>query len=245
MTAQSAREDAEIQDAIDASEEPRTKPLSQLTGGGDGFPGVEQFEMEPSRRGLPVPSQGALLIILLLAVTAGVIYAMRATQSEIKSDSESQEAEAKIDQALIKLTGGTNSGGDPTLNQDIDSLFADSDRIVTMFSTDMTRQQVPIEFLQRKPFVQAMSKKSQDTSQPTAAAIAEADQKQQQREQLERQLAALTLQTVIMGRVNVAVIDNDLVQQNHKISGFIVKKINKMSVELEAGGEIFILNMCE
>ena len=208
------------------------------------------FDLAPLKRGPSLLSQGTLLILLVLAIAVGVIYMMRLSQGEIAPEPGSKEAEAKIDQALAKLTKrDVLPMNDPLRAGNLDVLFRDTEKVITMFSIDLTEHQVPIGFVQRNPFVFAMAKRQSAVDFMDASNLAERlkqkQREQQRRAELEREISKLVLQTVILGPVNVAVINSDMVKTGQVIGSFEIRKIQRMSVELVADGRMFTLSMSE
>ena len=225
----------------------KTMPLTSVTGTAE-IPEVDEFESDPVRSGKSLLNQGTLLIALLLGVAAAIIYGMRVSQGEIHSAASTVEAEAKIDQALARLSKSQAlPDDDPLKSGNINKLFRDTDLIISMFSSDLTSQQVPIESLQCNPFIltRAKSEPAIDT-QPVSPYRNQRHKKAQQRmQELNKELAGLQLQTVIIGNVNVAVINDDLYQTNHTVGSFKVTKISKMAVDFEADGRAFSLTMSQ
>ncbi len=225
----------------------KTTPLMAGAGSAN-LPEIDDFESEPARNGRSLFNQSTMLILLLLGVAAALIYTMRVSQGEISSTASTLEAEAKIDQALARLTSSQDLPEDDLLrSENLDEIFRDTDLIISMFSSDLTSQQVPIEYLQCNPFIVTLANSDSATEILPAAQYGDQRRKkaQQRMQELNTELAGLKLQTVIIGNVNVAVINDDLYQKNHAVGSFKVTKIIKMSVDLEADGQTFSLSMSQ
>ena len=231
----------EVDTAFDGSA--KTMPLMS---GGASLPEVDEFESEPIKNSRSILNQSTLLILLMLGVAAILIYTMRLSQGEIRSAESTIEAEAKIDQALARLTKSRAlPQDDPLRHGNLDELFRDTDLIISMFSSDLTSHQVPIEYLQRNPFILTLALTDPTADMQPVALQNDGKRKklQQRMEELNKELAGLKLQTVILGNVNVAVINDDLFQETHTVGSFTVTKISKMSVQLEADDKTFTLTM--
>ena len=234
----------EVDGGPDQSEDqPKTKSMSAIMGEGESFPDADEtFGLDGSKKRSKLLSHSTVLVFLLVGIAIAVIYVMRLSQGEIESAPGSKEAADRIDAWIKSATGpGTASAGTP----DIDSLFGNVDEILTKFSSDQTGNQVPIEYLQRNPFVLANAPSSggEPVALPGPAVDHEANRRQERLEELQGELANLELQTVIIGRMPVAVINNDLIREGHKIGAFRIQKIQQRSVVLTAEGEVFSLEL--
>ncbi len=182
-------------------------------------------------------SQGTLLILLVACIAAGSIYAMKAAQGEIALNPAAKEVEARVEQALAKLTNPQAlPQNDPLLKRNLDDLFRDTAAIIAMFSDDMTQRQVPIEFVQKNPFL---------VWQPAPTVVSDAAPVNDDRgvKKLRNELSRLKVQTIMFSSRPVAVIDGEIVQPGAQLGSFTVKEIKQFSVVLEAAGQIFTLAM--
>ncbi len=210
----------------------------------EGLPEAEEFQFEEQKIKRKVLTQGTMLILVIFVIAAGTIWGMRVSQRSEGPSKLTQEHEAKIDNALKRLSSASGPAHDDPINPaNIKKLFKDTDSIVSMFSTDPTKQQVPIDKIKKNPFVLPLF---QSTSTVDAGFDArrsqEADRKH--REKLERELEGFDLQSVMNGAMPVAIINNDLLQPGQEIGSFTIKAINDVSVKLESrGGMVFMLEM--
>ncbi|MBI1336808.1 MAG: hypothetical protein GC164_07590 [Phycisphaera sp.] len=228
------------QDGIDGPDDESDKSLS-LMGGvmqSEGLPEAD-LDMQSTRGSSKLLSHGSMLVVLIFVVAAGSIYAMKVTQGAIRSDPQTKEVEARVEQALAKLSRpSAMAQDDPLLQQNLGSLFKDTDAIVSMFKSDMTAHQVPIEYVQKNPF-------ELYNESPVADASADPGAGANNRvlQQLEMELGDLELQTVMLGARPVAVISGEIVQPGQSVGSFKVKTISQLAVVLEASGHDFTLSL--
>jgi len=191
-------------------------------------------------------NQGTLMMIVLLLVAGGGIYAMRVTRSDVSKNDASAAIEAKIEQALAKLTKPEAlRDDDPLLRRNIRQLFQDTDAVVSMFSVDNIEQQVPIEFVKKNPF------KLHTQAKATTALAGDSDSLQAQREReklvrnLKREFSTLTIQSIMIGRVPLAMINNEICRVGDTVGSFKVVAIRTegLAVDLSAYGMAFQLKL--
>jgi hypothetical protein len=184
--------------------------------------------------------QGTLLLLIVFVVGAGTLYAMRLSKVELHSSKSIKEVEARIEQALAKLDKVESMRkDDPLAAQNLNALFQDTGSIVAMFSTDMTQRQVPIEYIKKDPFVSMLPAATKADGKP------DPDNKsaRERKHRIEMEFADLKLQTVMQGRVPVAVISGQFVRTGQTLGSFVVKAIDGMSVTLEADGQPYTLQI--
>lgn len=190
--------------------------------------------------GNSVISQGTLLIIVAFVVAAGSLLIMRQQRADPESTA-GKEVEAKIEEALAKLSKpGAMAENDMLRKENINTLFRDTNAVVAMFTSDVTQQQVPVEFLKKNPFQIAITRPVEMAANPVANNEA---QRQKKLEALRLELKDLELQSIMQGRVPVAVINGQLMQSGQKLGNFVIKEINGLNVVLEGDGERFTLTM--
>lgn len=195
------------------------------------------------RSGGRLLGQGTLLLLIVFVIAAGTIYAMHLTKGDLKSGSKSvKEVEARIEQALAKLNKPeAMRSDDPLAPANLTALFQDTGSIVAMFSTDMTQRQVPIEFIKKDPFELSVAK--DDQKAPVRNDSESARQARDRKQRIEMEFAQLKLQTVMQGRVPVAVVNGQFTRVGQTLGSFVVKAIDGTSVKLEVDGQIFELQM--
>lgn len=200
------------------------------------------LDLESLKPGSKLFNQGTLLIVVVAAVAAACLSTMRLSQGELISNAATKQFEAVVDTALAKLNNKESlAADDPLQHNNLSSLFQDPDEIVAVFSVDVIQQQVPIEFVQKNPFVLP---KSRVVSKPTRPNTPKTiDSRTAQRSKLERELHGLQLQSVVGGPNPVAIINRKLIQVNQAVGRFKVVAIRDRGVELVAGGHKFTLRM--
>ncbi len=208
----------------------------------EGLPEAEEFDLglsggKPSRKML---THGTMLIVIIFVIAAGTLYGMRRSQRNDGLNNYSKEAEAKVDEALARLSKPDNK--DDALNPDnIRKLFKDTDEVVEVFSTDMTQRQVPVQFIKKNPFVLPVFQ-SADSGPDTT----QDDSERARRETLEklhRELETLELQSIMEGDRPVAIISGELIQPGQTIGSFKLTAISGITVELNSHGHTFTLQL--
>ncbi len=222
-------------DATAAGGEERQTPLTGLVAG-DSLPEAGGFEEEGGRSSRLPLSHGSLLIVLVAVIAAGSLYLMRASQGQMIVDSEAKSLEAKIEQALAKLTNPQAlKADDPLLSSNLQVLFRDTDAVVGMFTEDTSKHQVPLNALKKNPFLLTLARPVFDGQPLDPGSVLT--------QQLGTEFKDLKLDTVMQGARPVAIINGRLVQPGDRIGNFTVKSIEGVSVKLEAGKETFTLTM--
>jgi hypothetical protein len=173
-----------------------------------------------------------LLVGLVFVIAAGSLYLMRKTQTELFAGEAAAELESKIDEALA---GNLIAAKDDAQN---------TDEIVSMFSTDPARQQVPLQYVQRNPFILPTPPPTEAPAEPAAPSPTDEAQRRAQRvAELKMEIARLKLQTVMQGRFPMAIINGEIVKVGQKLGSFRIDKITERSVELSAGEYQVTLHM--
>lgn len=226
------------------TDEPQSLSLLGGVAGGDGGTDAADLDLNSLSAGGKVLNNGTMLLLMIFVVAAGTIYAMRVTQGDITVGAAAKSIEAKVEQALAKLTKPEAlDPNDPLLKENLVTLFKDTDEIVSTFSTDPSRHQVPINYVQKNPFYLPTRPKVV-APKPVSANKAEEDRLEALKN-LENEFKGLQLQTVMQGRVPVAIINGELVQPGQMIGSFKVKSIkaSELLVELENPLKNYTLSM--
>ncbi|MFW6060569.1 MAG: hypothetical protein ACODAQ_10325 [Phycisphaeraceae bacterium] len=186
-------------------------------------------------------SQSTILVVVVLVIAVGSLYAMRLTQGDL-SDTDSQ-IEAKIEQTLIKLGNPEAMSADSPLRpENLQALFRDTDQIISTLEIDLTGRQVPSDEIQKNPFELAI-----DRSQP-ADPDAAAGRRQAELERLREELSQLNLQSVMGdGDGAIAVIGGEFYQVGQTVGSFEITAVDgsNSTVQLTAADETFVLKMGE
>jgi len=228
----------------DASTDETAQAMSLMGGivGPEGLPELEQIGGQTPKARRRLLTQGTMLILVVFVIAAGTLYGMRLSQRHEGPSAQVKSAEAKIDQALAKLSNPTGVGkDDPLQSGNIDKLFQDTDSLVSVFSADMTARQVPAQFVKKNPFVFPVF---QSVPMPGEDRQAQEEKSKKARlSKLQGELDRLELQSIMQGARPVAVINSELVQPGQTVNGFTVKAIHDFWVQMEAEGELFTLRM--
>jgi hypothetical protein len=186
---------------------------------------------------LPISAGGGrrwtMLVGVVFVIAAGSLYLMRKTQTELLGGETAAELESKIDQALASNLIAASDDAQNT------------DEIVSMFSTDPARQQVPLQYVYRNPFILPTPQADEPQAAPVVAQSPNDQAKRQAQHlaELKSQVARLKLQTVMQGRFPLAIINGEIVKTGQSIGNFRVDKITDRTVELSAGDHTFTLLM--
>lgn len=185
-------------------------------------------------------NQSTILVIVVLVIAAGSLYAMRLTQGEITTEAGAK-IEAKIEQTLIKLGNpATMSEDNPLRPENLQALFRDTDEIISTLKFDLSGRQVPSDQVRKNPFQLAIKKEAPVTPDTSGR------QREAQLERLRAELSSLNLQSVMgAGGSAVAVIDGEFYQVGQSVGSFRITAIQGSGsiVELSALGEKFQLTM--
>ncbi len=240
--------DFERQDDLPADEEQeRTMPL--LGGGSSDLPEAADLEFQSIGDGSgKVFNHGTALVLIVAVIAGGAFYFMRASQGDLGPDEQTASAQARVEQALAQLSQPEQMPDDDPLRPDnLNKLVGDSASVIAMFTDDIASRQVPLEYVQKNPFVLYRPQEAQadpdDDDGPTAEEL-EAERRRKQaeaeRRRIEREAGRLQLDGV-MG--NVAIISGETVREGASVGEFTVERITRDSIVLKAGDHRFELNM--
>jgi len=220
------------------TDEPMSMTLSSI-GRGDNLPDDGEFE-PASTSDKNLLSHSAILIAVVAVVAIGSLYIMRATQGDLTVSKEAQEVEAKIANTLDRLNmPSLLQSGDPLLADNLNDLLASTDEVIAIFGHDVREQQVPIEEVKKDPFSLASQ---QDENSNTN--IDNTNQQNDRRHaKLNKELAKLDLQSIMMGARNIAVIGGEFYKQGDRVGSFTVAEIDKLTITLDAAGFAFELRL--
>lgn len=229
-------------DSAETSETERAMALMSGVARPEAGDGDAEFLDAPPKQGLKL-NQSTMLLLVVLLIAGGSIYLMRLSQTEASTNGASKEVEARIEQAIAKLMNKDAMAENDSLSRkNIDSLFERPEHMMDVLNADPSRKQVPLEFVQKNPFMLPSSK-------AVAAEVSEGPAPVRTNEisrRIEKELKELKLQSVMNGgRTPVALINNQLVQPGQTLGSFTVKAITGMTVELAIEDKVFKLNMEE
>lgn len=230
-------------------DEPQSIPLMGGVARPEGIPEATDLDLDSGAAPTRSVSAGTLIILGVLVVAAGSLYAMRLSQQDIAAGTAAaKDVEAKVEQALAKLTQPqAMAADDPLAKRNLDALFRDTDSIITMFASDMTKRQVPIDYVQKNPFVLPVTREPDPTPVPGAPVQVVERRDDGRLKKIQAEVKELKLQTVMEGRVPVAIINGSFVQVGQKVGSLVLKSLDSKtrSVELEWENQTFKLTMEE
>lgn len=224
-------------------DEPKTMSLlgGVAGGGGGGFGGMSDADLaamdNAGKSGLL--NQNVLIVVAVVLVAAGTLYAMRLTQGDLKPQID-KAVEGRIEDALVKLANRDKlDPNNPIRSENIDELFRDTESILGMFSADVAATQVPIEYVKKNPF--------ELTGKADGGVVVPVNDgekaRARRRAQLESELSNYKLNSVMLGTRKIAIIGSDFKQEGDTLGSFKVEKIEELSVTLSAEGETFQLTI--
>ncbi|MCC6581604.1 MAG: hypothetical protein IT440_14320 [Phycisphaeraceae bacterium] len=182
-------------------------------------------------------SQGTLLLLLIVVIAGGTLYAMRQSTRGMWGDVVSTDVEAKVEAALARFAGHPEAGAK------VGAWFEDSSVFVRLFDYDVAQRQVPLEQVRKNPFRLVLAAEPARSVRPGDDNQAKTQARAQRKQKLELELKTYNLQTVMRGRIPVAIVSGQFVRQGQSLGSFTVKAIDQMSVRLEADNEEYTLNM--
>lgn len=183
-----------------------------------------------------VPS-GVLLLVVVLGVAAAVLYTMRLTGSVGKMDDAAKSAELQIEQALAALRGKTHGTA-----EDEPAGMDSTSQVIAMFADDPTAKQVDPDQLSKNPF--ALRAAARDGTTTASVDAPDVDMGAQlQARKLRDEVSRMQLQTVMHGRVPLAVISGQMVREGDRFGSFRVAAIERMAVVLDSEGNTYRLTM--
>lgn len=224
-----------------AEEEQSTLSLMGGVAKPEGLPEAADLDLEAlnvSRRKI---SQGTMVIIMVVLIAAGSLYAMRIGQGDLSAGGVPTEVMTKIEAALAK-SSPTNSNQAQVHNASMKSAFRDTDTIVNMFNTDVTQSQVPIEYVQKNPF--ALPIVAQIETNLSADNPGNAVRLKEKQRKLQAAFDKLSLQSVMANaRIPVVVIDGQFYKAGQEVGPFTITKIHDRGVDMTSDGIEFALSM--
>ena len=204
-----------------------------------GLPEAAELDLDALTASRRKISQGTLIILLVVVIAAGSLYAMRLGQGDLSAGGVSAEVMKKIETALARANP-TNGASVHIVA--MRSAFRDTDSIVNMFNTDVTRHQIPLEYVQKNPF--ALPTLQVVKTNSASAGTADAARLREHQAKLKAQSQKLELQSVMAnGRIPVVVIDGQFYKTGQQVGPFTITRIHDRGVDLEADGLKFSLSM--
>ena len=211
------------------SESPNTMSLMGIASGDEAISNADDvFGVQAVDESARIRNQGLMILGGVALVAVGAIFAMRMTQGSL-TDAGSAEAAAKIEQVYIKLTSGQMSQDDPLRAENITDLLSDTDEAVAMFTRDYASQQVPVEYVQKNPFMLNLPKSA------TPAVDRTPENNKKREEQLRRlrdSARRLTINSIMAGTNPRVFINNDMYSVGDEIDAFVIDQIDRHNIIL-------------
>lgn len=240
------RNESTIQNSSATMEVDESSKTLPLMGGVIGLePTDPESDITSSKSRLNMLSHGTLLLLLVATIAAGSLYLMRVTHVKIERVDVNRDAAAKIEQALAKLANPqAMDSADPLRSVNMQTLFHNTEAVVSMFTNDQTQHQVPLEFLKKNPFLEIMERPIVVTGLADPIAPKSNTSIEDQARKIDTELRSLRLEMVVEGSNPIAMINGRAVRVGDQLGRFTVKAINGRSVELQLPeGTIYSLLM--
>lgn len=206
----------------------------------DALPDAADLDVTAVKSPNRMLNQGTMIVIAAFVVGAGSIYAMRIAQAGT-SGGVASEVEQKIEQTLIQLSNRQLISPESGVHGDHIAWVRDGGQaILKLLQDDGVEKQVPIEFVKKNPFRLAVVAKATLPDEPVVAVDTAAIQRIRKARE---EFAKLRLQTVMKGRPNAAVINDEIYREGQKIGLLTVTRIDPLSVTLSVEGQDFVLKM--
>jgi hypothetical protein len=226
--------------AVTPEDEPPTMPLIGGIVRPDGLPEAADLDLGAIKSSNPMLNQGTMLIVGAFVIAAVLLLAMKLGVGSGGDTSANREFVQKIEQTLIQLNNRDAISPDsPFHSASIQKIRQDADAIGKIFDIDYTQKQVPIEYVKKNPFRLAIV----HAATPDGPVVQVDNRALQRQRQLESEFARLKLQTVMKGRPNVAIINDEICREGQKIGSFTIARIDGLTVSLTAEGHTFTLEM--
>ena len=229
-------------DDAGTEEEPSQIPLMTGVGRPEGIDG--DIDYSSLDGGSKLMSKGTMLIVTIMLIAAGTLYAMRLSQGDNQQSEEVRKSEAKVEQLMTQLKSAQALGGDHRMAKgSIEALLNDSEFIIAQLDVDPSKRQVPVEFTKKNPFYLFIER---PVDAPVVKVEPNAEEKRlaELMKKLETEISRMKIQSILPnGRRPVAIIDNKIVQVGEAVGSFKVKEIQKLAVILEVDGKEFTLSI--
>jgi hypothetical protein len=186
-------------------------------------------------------NEGVVLLVVVLAIASGVLLIMRQTGKASLTGGLSS-VELQIEKALTQMSG-INAG---QANQPGDTPLPTTEQVVAMFSTDPAAKQVKLAELKFNPFALRVTTRLTEVAVDPVSnpgPSVEDRRAKLRAQELRDELGKLELQTVMKGRVPMALVSGEVVRERAKLGSFTVVAIEPMAVILAADGNTYRLTM--
>jgi len=225
------------------------EPGSMSLMGGVARPeGVEEagdLEFESLSAGSRLFSRSTMLIVAVVLVAAGALYAMRSSLGREEPDAEMKKSEARIEELLSKHQ---KTGANPA-----DNLNDEGARfIITQLESKVERAQVPVELTKQNPFALFLPEKPKPKDDGPKIDLA-AQRKQAKIARMQSEIQKFKLQSVVPSGARPVAILNGKISPKGGVVGefefdgetvqFKIKEITQTGVVLAAEDQTFELKL--
>jgi hypothetical protein len=240
-----------------SADAPTSEPASMSLMGGiarpEGMEDAGDLDFASMDQSSKLLTKSTMLVVLVVLIAAGALYAMRMTQGDGKPDDALKKAEARI----ATLLGDLKKNGDQASK--LTGALDDTQVMLDVLDHDPTKAQVPIEYTKQNPFALLLPDKKDSNVLKPINHTPKVDPVVEARKRLLKKanevVAKMKLQSVVPnGARSLAIINNKIVQLNGvvetfesdgKTVAFKVIKVQNVSVVLEAAGKIFTLSLAK
>ncbi|MEM7577577.1 MAG: hypothetical protein AAF328_08885 [Planctomycetota bacterium] len=223
------QEETTFDESMDDAQPPQSMPLlGALTHDDD--EGLDPLAYDSAEENKRIATQSAILIAIVALIAGGVLVGMRLTQGS--------GADAGSSDQLTKIQTFIRKAENPDLVDDKDaqnpnnlgSMIADADAIVSKIATDYPEKAVTLEDVQKNPFELSFLQSSTDSD----VSVDFAERRRQDiLKALSNEFGMLQLQSIMgSGRRSVAVIDNEFYRLGQRVGSFRVAGIQDGRVGL-------------
>ena len=234
---QTIRKDALVKAGHPASgeDQEQMRAMSMLAGaaGPQDVPQAVDLDLSSLQESRGV-GRGVMLLLLVLGVAAGSIYLMRTGHGDIKAGPEARKVEARVEQALAKLSRkDALAPNDPLRPDNLKALFSNSTKLLQQLASDPTEHQVPITHVQKNPFYLVGEKKAEpEVKKPTGPdpRVVRLDTRLKE---VRKEFESLAVQTVVGGARPMAIINGELLAPGQVVGAFTITRIADLRVELD------------
>ncbi|MEM1098688.1 MAG: hypothetical protein AAGH92_07860 [Planctomycetota bacterium] len=214
----------------------------------DGEDDLDPLAYDSAEENKRIATQSAILIAIVALIAGGVLVGMRLTQGG-GTDQGASDQLTKIETFIRKAENPDLVDEKDAQNpNNLGSMLADADTIVSKIATEYPEKAVPLEDVQKNPFELAFLQQSQDNE----AGVDFAERRRQDiLKALSNEFGMLQLQSIMgSGRRSVAVIDNEFYRLGQRVGSFRVAGIQAGRVglipvdfEMRPGDPRFILEI--
>ncbi|MEM1446004.1 MAG: hypothetical protein AAGF84_08120 [Planctomycetota bacterium] len=222
-------EEKTFDESMEETHEPQSMPLlGALTSDED--EGLDPLAYDSAEENKRIATQSAILIAIVALIAGGVLVGMRLTQGGGTSG-EASEQLTKIETFIRKAENPELVDAKDAQNpNNLGSMIADADTIVSKIATEYPEKAVPLEDVQKNPFVLAFMQSAEESDIEQESAER---RRQDILNALSNEFGLLQLQSIMgSGRRSVAVIDSEFYRLGQRVGSFRIAGIQAGRVGL-------------